>query len=259
MADEHVDALLDPLRHPGLAALGSDGVRLHHRDREAVASEEVVHAPGDVAGTRVGGVDQHPSALPSRSAATRSSKRLLFRVEPLFGERRHLHEHVPGLRVEDGLAPRAAVRVGEERLQVGGQQPLRALRQRLREGGPQRLEDGVVGAPLGEAAGVLLVVHRRKHHPLLVGRQPGGHVREAQEDAGADEVEEGRGGEPRTLPDHLAVLAPAARAPVLERLAVVAPDGVLDEAVALDPAALLPAPELGPDLRREPVEEVEES
>ena len=32
----------------------------------------------------------------------------------------------------------------------------------------------------------------------------------------------------------------AAHPPVLERLAVVTPDGVLDEAVALDPAALLP-------------------
>ena len=71
-------------------------------------------------------------------------------------------------------------------------------------------------------------------------------------------MEEGRGGEPRPLPDDLAVLPAAARAPVLERLAVVAPDGVLDEAVALDPAALLPAPELPPDLRREPVEQVEE-
>ncbi len=71
-------------------------------------------------------------------------------------------------------------------------------------------------------------------------------------------MEERCGGEPRALPDDLAVLPPAARAAVLEGLAVVAPDGVLDEAVALDPAALLAAPELPPDLRREPVEQVEE-
>ena len=66
------------------------------------------------------------------------------------------------------------------------------------------------------------------------------------------------GASPGRSPDDLAVLPPAARAPVLERLAVVAPDGVLDEAVALDPAALFPASELLPDLRREPVEQVEE-
>ncbi len=41
-----------------------------------------------------------------------------------------------------------------------------------------------------------------------------------------DEVEEGRGSEPRSLPDDLAVLPPADRAPVLDGLAVVAPDGV---------------------------------
>ena len=35
-------------------------------------------------------------------------------------------------------------------------------------------------------------------------------------------------------------------------------DGVLDEAVALDPAALLGASELGPDLGCEPAAEVEE-
>ncbi len=66
------------------------------------------------------------------------------------------------------------------------------------------------------------------------------------------------GASPGRSPDDLAVLPPAARAPVLERLAVVAPDRVLDEAVALDPAALFPASELLPDLRREPVEQVEE-
>ena len=66
------------------------------------------------------------------------------------------------------------------------------------------------------------------------------------------------GASPGRSPDDLAVLPPAARAPVLERLAVVAPDGVLDEAVALDPAALFPASELLPDLRREPGEQVEE-
>ena len=61
MADEHVDAVLDPLRHPRLAALGRNDVGLHHRDTEAMAAEEVLHAPGDVAGAGVRRVDEHPA------------------------------------------------------------------------------------------------------------------------------------------------------------------------------------------------------
>ena len=71
-------------------------------------------------------------------------------------------------------------------------------------------------------------------------------------------MEEGRGSETRPLPHHLPVLLPAAEATVLHRLVVVLPDGELLEPVPLDPAALVGAPELRPDLRGEPVEEVEE-
>ena len=123
----------------------------------------------------------------------------------------------------------------------------------------QLVEHGVVGAPLGEPSRVLLRVHRGQHHQLLVGRQPGGHVREAQEDAVADDVEEGRWDEARPLPGHLAVLAPPAVAPVFHRFVVGLSDGVLLEAVPGDPAVLLGASELRPDLRREPVEQVEQS
>ena len=42
--------------------------------------------------------------------------------------------------VEDRLAPRAAVGIGEQRVQIGGQQRLGALRQRLRQSMPQGLE-----------------------------------------------------------------------------------------------------------------------
>ena len=66
------------------------------------------------------------------------------------------------------------------------------------------------------------------------------------------------GTRPRPLPDHLAELAAAAVTPVLHRVVVGLADGVLLEAVPLYPAVLVGAPELGPDLRGEPVEQVEQ-
>ena len=89
--------------------------------------------------------------------------------------------------VEDRLAPRAAVGIGEQRVQVGGQQRLGALRQRLRQSMPQGVEDLVVGLPLGDTRHVGLPVHRRHQHLLLVRGQARGHVREPQEDRAADE------------------------------------------------------------------------
>ena len=71
-------------------------------------------------------------------------------------------------------------------------------------------------------------------------------------------MEQGAGHEARPLPDHLAVLAAAAVAPVLHRVVVGLADGDLLEAVPLYPAVLVGAPELRPDLRREPVEKVED-
>ena len=66
------------------------------------------------------------------------------------------------------------------------------------------------------------------------------------------------GTRPGPLPDHLAVLAAVTVAPVLLRLVVVLPDGDLLEAVPLYPAVLVGALEVRPDLRAEPVEQVEE-
>ena len=153
--------------------------------------------------------------------------------------------------VEHRLAPCAAVRVGEQSLQVGGQQPLRALLQRLRQLLSQLLEHRIVGAALGVARGVLLGVHRGQHHMLLVVGQPCGHVRESEEHGVADEVEESGGNQARPLPHHLAVLAASAVAPVLHRVVVGLADGDLLEAVPLYPAVLVGAPELRPYLRRE--------
>ena len=163
---------------------------------------------------------------------------------------------VPG--VEDRLPLGATVGVGEERLQVGRQQPLGAALEGLRQLLPQLLEHGVVGRALGVARRVLLRVHRGHEDLLLVVRQAGGNVREAQEYGVPDDVEQGAGHEARPLPGNLAVAPAAAVAPVLHRVVVGFADGDLLEAVPLDPAVLVGAPELRPDLRREPVEQVED-
>ena len=207
-------------------------VGLHHRHPEPVPGEDVVHPPGDVPGARVGGVDQHPAAL---HALRRHQvhQRLLLRVELVLGQGRHLHDDVAAPGVEDRLPLGAAVGVGEQGLQVGRQQPLGASLERLRQLLPQLLEHGVVGAALGVARRVLLRVHRGQENLLGVVGQPGGHVRQSEEDRVADEVEQGRGREARPLPDHLAVLAPPAVAPVLHRVVVGLADGVLLEAVPL--------------------------
>ena len=153
---------------------------------------------------------------------------------------------------------RAAVRVGEEGLQVGRQQPLGAALEGLRQLFPQLLEHGVVGRALGVPGRVLLRVHRGHEDLLLVVGQAGGNVLQSEEHRVADDVEEGAGHESRPLPGDLAVAATAAVAPVLHRVVVGLADGDLLEAVPLDPAPLVGAPELRPDLRREPVEQVED-
>ena len=122
----------------------------------------------------------------------------------------------------------------------------------------QLLEHGVVGRALGVARRVLLRVHRGHEDLLLVVGQAGGHVRQSEEDRVADDVEQRGGNQARPLPDHLAVLAATAVAPVLYRVVVGLADGELLKAVPLYPAVLVGTPELRPDLRREPVEQVED-
>ena len=116
----------------------------------------------------------------------------------------------------------------------------------------------VVGRALGVARRVLLLVHRGHEDLLLVVRQAGGNVRQSEEDGVPYDVEQGAGNETRPLPGDLAVAAPPAVAPVLHRVVVGLADGDLLEAVPLYPAVLVGAPELRPDLRREPVEQVED-
>ena len=107
----------------------------------------------------MGAVDQHPAILQALGD-DEVDERLFLWVEPLLGEGRHLHEQLLGLRVEDRLAARAALGVGEQRLQVGRQPPPRALRERVRERRTQRPKELVVGRALGESRRVGLGVHR---------------------------------------------------------------------------------------------------
>ena len=64
-----------------------------------------------------------------------------------------------------------------------------------------------------------------------------------------DQVEQRAGRESGPLAHHLAVLAPPALASVLQGLVVGFAYGLFEETVALDPARLLGAAELGADLR----------
>ena len=123
-----------------------------------MATQELLHAPGDVARARVGRVDEHPAALEALRGH-QVEQRLLLRVELFRREGRDLHQQLLGLRVEDRLAARAAVGIGEERLQVGGEQPAGALREGVRERRPQRPEELVVARALREPVSAGLRVH----------------------------------------------------------------------------------------------------
>ena len=122
--------LLNLLGDPRLAPVGRDRVSLHHRNPEPVTGQDALHPLGDVSRAGVRRVHQHPAPLqPLRRNEVEEC--LLLRIDPFLGERGHPHDGHARLGVEDGLAPRAAVRVGEQRLQVRAEQPLGAGRQRL--------------------------------------------------------------------------------------------------------------------------------
>ena len=112
-------------------------------------------------------------------------------------------------------------------------------RQRLDHRVAQLLEQFLVSGLLREAGRIRVGIHRREHDLLVVGGQAGCHVGQPQEHRVADEVEERGGGEARPLFNNLSVLAASAVAPILDRVAVVLPNGVLNETVPVDPPSLL--------------------
>ena len=156
MADHHVYSLFHPVGDPRLPPFRGHGVGLHHCHAEPVPCEHVVHPLGDVPGAGVRRVDQHPAALhPLRRHHV--DEGLLLGVELLLRQGRHLDDDVAAPGVEDRLTPGAAVRVGQQGLQVGRQQPLRASLEGLSQLQPQLLVHGVVGAALGVARRILLL------------------------------------------------------------------------------------------------------
>ena len=115
--------------------------------------------------------------------------------------------------VEKPAKAASAARAGKSEAAAGpgespADRPLLGLSRGARRAGRRR-QRGAVARGCGG----------REQHALLVGRKPCSDVREPEEDAGADEVEERGGSEPRPLPHDLPILAPAARAAVLERVA----------------------------------------
>ena len=83
MDQQHVQPLLHPAFHPLLAAVGGDGVRLEGGDADARSTQHRLQPRRDVAGGRVGDVDQHPTAL-QPLLPHHLQKRPLLRVEPVL-------------------------------------------------------------------------------------------------------------------------------------------------------------------------------
>ena len=104
--------------------------------------EDVVHPPGDVPSTGVGRVDQHPAPV-HPLGGHQVDERLLLRVEPVLRQGRYLDDDVLGPWIEDRLPPGAAVGVGQERLEVGRQQPLGTILQGVREAQEECVADDV--------------------------------------------------------------------------------------------------------------------
>src|SRR5690606_41471898 len=98
----------------------------------------------------------------------------------------------------------------------------------------------------GDLVSLAPAAERDQPHLLLVLGQSSGDVGEPQEDGVADQVEEHGGGDAGLLHRAGAVAAAATRAAVLVRSVVAALGDALDEAVARDPATLLPVRELLP-------------
>ena len=88
--------------------------------------EQGREAARDVPRAGVGDVDQHPApGFPFRRHQVQQG--LLLRIHAVFGQGRHLHQRLGALRIEDRLAPGAAIGIGQQGLQVGAQQPLGPL------------------------------------------------------------------------------------------------------------------------------------
>ena len=136
MADQHVHPIFDPLGHPGLSVVKGESVGLYHRALEAVAFWDVRLPTGNVPGPRVGIVEKGPEArllLPGQQV----DEGLPLEVEPLYAEGWHLGQEVTRHGIKGCFAAGAAIKVGEEGLQVDGHELLGDLRRGFGNGMPQ--------------------------------------------------------------------------------------------------------------------------
>ena len=149
----------------GPVVVGHDERRLNLDD----LLPPIVHQQllGDGGGRRRLGEDRR-----RRLGGYQVQQRLPLGIQPVLRQRRHLHERLARGGIEDRLAAGAAVGVGQQRLQVGPQQPLGALRQGVRQGLPERGEHGRVGAPLRAARRIRCPVQVHQAHLLGVGGRP---------------------------------------------------------------------------------------
>ena len=160
--------------------------------------------------------------------------------------------------VEHRLALGAGVGVGEQALEVDGEESLRTLGQRLHHRGVQLVRQRVVARRLRRFVRVVARLQPDHAHLFPVLRQARRHVGQAQEGGVADEVEEHRRRHARLLDHPRAVAATAAHPAVLVGVVVALARDALDDAVAGDPTLLVLVGELLPNGGREAPEQVEQ-
>ncbi len=209
MRQAGVDAVLHAVGQPGLPFLRRDRVGAQDGGPDVLAGQDRLQAGQDVPGAGVLDVDHHPATAPlvvpaeiqqglllGVQALVRQSRRRgdgqrlqrrsrQFRLQ--LGDPSHL------ARIVDGLFPEGTVHPAQQGLQVGAQQPLGVVDQRLFDCLVQVVGELLVDARLGVVHDVAFVVapglarfrieqrqrlrvHAHGDHPFPVGRQVVGHI-----------------------------------------------------------------------------------
>ena len=136
--------------------------------------------PGEVADVGERDVDQNAAALLADFRGAELHEFLLFRQ----GARNDGAVRDDGLRVRiaNGLLAKAGlIGVRQEAMQIAGEQMPRATGERLADMGAEVAFEGLVGTGKGRG-------HRETDDALLIRRQGVGHIGEAEEDGGGEQV-----------------------------------------------------------------------